>query len=126
MTEIRTAPCSACPYRCDVPSGVWAAEEYDKLRLFDAPTPFQPARGFMCHATPDHFCHGWAVVHEAHSGHELLALRFAGAPPIPEPTVPLFSSGCEAANHGQRDVNEPTDAAREVAARLVRKYERLR
>jgi hypothetical protein len=29
----RRRPCSSCPYRRDVPSGLWSAEEYDKLCL---------------------------------------------------------------------------------------------
>ena len=30
--EVRSQPCSSCPYRKDVPSGVWAHHEYEKLR----------------------------------------------------------------------------------------------
>lgn len=126
MTEIRTSPCNACPYRCDVPSGVWAASEYDKLRDYDAPTPFQPAAGFSCHATPELDCHGWAVVGSNRPGHDLLALRLH--PPtngIPEPVVPLFASHCEAANHGQADVEHPGAEAIAAVERLVRKHPRL-
>lgn len=127
MNDIRSMPCEACPYRRDVPSGLWVFEEYEKLREYDAPTGAQPFAGFACHATPDHFCHGWAVVHTSRGNeYDLLALRMAGNPPIPEPGVPLFSSGNEAADYGQRDVDNMTDRATEVAERLVRKHPRLR
>lgn len=29
--KCRTEPCETCPYRRDVPSGVWSADEYRKL-----------------------------------------------------------------------------------------------
>lgn len=127
MTAVRSQPCSACPYRRDVPSGVWVADEYIKLVQYDQPTPEQPLRTFACHATPEHHCHGWAVVHSSR-GHEfdLLALRFA--PPeggIPEPGVPLFASGTEAAQHGLRDVDAPSPAAEDTVGRLLRKYDHI-
>jgi hypothetical protein len=28
-------PCASCPYRKDVPSGIWAAHEYTKLLAYD-------------------------------------------------------------------------------------------
>jgi Family of unknown function (DUF6283) len=123
----RKTPCPACPYRRDVPSGVWAPEEYDKLRRYDAPTCDQPAKAFMCHATPARLCHGWAVVH-SQRGHafDLWALRlmFHDAE-VPEVgAVPLFSSGNEAADHGQREVLSPSPEAEEALVRLSR-YPRL-
>lgn len=132
MTKIRSEPCSACPYRRDVPSGVWAAHEYDKLREYDEPTGSQPFAAFACHATPDHLCNGWAVVH-SNRGHEyeLLALRMeAGAmgalAAIPTPRTELFASGNEAADWGQRDVENPSVESRLAVERLTRKYPRLR
>lgn len=121
-TEIRKTPCEACPYRKDVPSGVWAPEEYAKLRRYEGETFEQPPAGFACHATPGRFCHGWAVV----SGEESLALRLAGAPEIPAAKVPLFASHTEAADHGLRDVADPDEDAIEVMDRLQRKHDRLR
>jgi hypothetical protein len=121
-------PCSSCPYRRDVPSGVWAAHEYDKLRDYDAPTCEQPFSVFACHATPEHYCHGWAVVHTNRGNeYDLIALRVArdGYPAIPEAGVPLFDSGNEAADHGQADILEPTPEAKGTVAKLMRKYERL-
>jgi hypothetical protein len=127
MSEIRKQPCAACPYRCDVASGVWASEEYDKLIAYDAPTMEQPFAAFSCHATSDKFCHGWAVVHTSR-GHEydLIALRLRGCPDIPAPAVPLFGSGQEAAEHGKRDISSPSPNAEFTMGRLKRKYERLR
>lgn len=127
MTAVRAEPCSACPYRRDAPSGVWSADEYDKLRLYDQETWAQPLRGFACHATPDHHCHGWAVVHSNRGGeYELLALRINFPDNgIPEPRVGLFGSGSEAADHGERDLADPSPEAQEAARRLLRKYPRL-
>lgn len=125
MSEVRSRPCPACPYRRDCPSGVWASEEYEKLRAYDAPTFAQPSEAFACHATPDRLCHGWAVVHtsQAHE-FDLLALRFAPAE-VPDAAVPLWGSGAEAADHGQRDVEDPGEDAVEAVCRLLR-YPRLR
>lgn len=128
MTKVRQESCSACPYRRDVPSGVWAAVEYDKLAAYDKPTAEQPVGVFACHATPEVTCHGWAVVHSRQDHeHELLAFRvFPPEGDIPPEGAPLFSSGTEAAEHGKRDVAHPSEEAIEVADRLRRKYERLR
>lgn len=128
MTEVRARPCSACPYRRDVPSGVWAPEEYDKLRDYDAPTMNQPFAGFSCHATPEFYCHGWARVHSSR-GHafELLALRLD--PPQawpPDSGVPMFDSAQEAADWGQRDAADPGAAALAAMDKLTRQHERLR
>ena len=125
--QIRKEPCSSCPYRKDVPSGVWAENEYEKLVDFDLPTGDQPIATFGCHATPEHYCHGWAVVHSNRgSEYELLALRiFAPDVEIPEAAVPLFESGEEAANHGKRDIDHPSIEAQRIADRLMGKYERL-
>ena len=126
MSEIRSNPCSACPYRCDVPSGVWAHSEYEKLRDYDKPTGEQPFAVFACHATPEHLCNGWAVVHSGRgSEFDLLALRMEGCPPIPEPTIAMWASGNAAADHGQADIETPSDEAMATVARLMNKYERL-
>jgi hypothetical protein len=124
MTGVRSSPCEACPYRRDVAPGIWAPKEYAKLLDYDKPTGSQPTAGFACHATPDHYCHGWAVVHTSR-GHEfdLLALRLHGYPPIPPARVDLFGSGAEAAEHGLRP---PEPRTLTVAGRLVRKHSRLR
>lgn len=123
MTAIRREPCSACPYRRDCPSGLWVEAEYAKLEPYDAETFAQPTAAFSCHATPEHLCHGWAVVHSNRGHeHELLALRILGDVDVPEPAVPMFSSGAEAAAHGRAAIDHPGDDARAAADRLVRKY----
>ena len=111
MTEVRPKPCQACPYRKDVPSGVWASDEYDKLRSFDLPTAEQPFNGFACHSTPQMYCNGWAIVHTSR-GHEydLISLRFSPCE-IPAPVVELFDSGNAAADHGQREIEAPSTEA---------------
>jgi hypothetical protein len=103
-------------------------EEYEKLRLYDAPTFAQPSAGFACHATPQQLCHGWAVVGSSR-GHEfeLLALRLqwpAGG--IPEAAIPLFASGDEAADHGQADVDHPGEDAQASMLKLVWQHGRLK
>lgn len=126
--KVRTQPCTYCPYRCDVPSGVWVAEEYEKLAEYDEETGTQPIATFQCHSTPDLYCHGWAVVHGAQQGeYDLLAFRFS--PPvggIPAAAVPLFASGTEACEHGLRDIDEPGEAARIAQVELLDRYARLR
>ncbi|MFD5890998.1 DUF6283 family protein [Streptomyces sp. NPDC060334] len=103
-------PCESCPYRRDVPAGIWARSEYEKLRLYDADTSRQPMRMFQCHQTDAdsdvrRVCGGWAGCHK---GEELLALRLAvlrgsmdaatfRATVEYESPVPLFSTGSEAA-----------------------------
>ena len=127
MTGVRSQPCSACPYRRDCPSGLWAAHEYDKLRPYDNETMDQPFGPFMCHATPDHYCNGWAVCHSNRGNRfALLALRLS--PPdggVPEESVPLFDSGNDAADWGQQDIDDPSVEAQETVVRLMRKYPRL-
>jgi Family of unknown function (DUF6283) len=126
MTEVRSQPCTACPYRRDVPSGLWAEHEYDKLPPYDEETMSQPFGPFMCHATPDHYCHGWAVVHTSRGNeYDLIALRLVGSPEIPPTRVPLFASGAEAAEHGKRDITTPSPEACDTVERLTRKYPRL-
>lgn len=121
-------PCPTCPYRQDVPSGVWDESEYAKLPPFDAPTYGQPSRLFLCHTfgrgEDARVCAGWAGCHD---GDELLALRIALASgEITEETadaiidyvspVPLFASGAEAAAHGMAEVYDPgPDALRAIS-----------
>jgi hypothetical protein len=68
------------------------------------------------------------VVH-SNRGHkyELFALRLMlEDTEIPEAAVPMFSSGTEAAEHGKRDIENPSDEAKDAVAKLMNKYERLR
>lgn len=122
----RTAPCETCPYRRDVPSGIWSAQEYQKLPEYDRPTSWQPPRVFHCHTSPDFVCTGWAQVHGRNParGYELLSLRIAACfgrvlEKIPRPAVPLFESGRAAAKHGMKCLNRPSRKAREAVAKIL-------
>lgn len=112
-------PCRTCPYRVDVPSGVWSADEYAKLRRYDGDILAQAiadgGRPFACHSTPEDLCAGWA-------GHrdptDLLAVRLGIAgghldPAVAEyrTDVALHPSGAAAAAHGEREIDQPGPAA---------------
>ncbi len=123
------APCVSCPYRRDVPSGVWADTEYAKLELYDAPTYEQPPRLFMCHQDNGHVCAGWAGCHD---GAHLLSLRLAEAFKTMTvddidatigyvSPVPLFGSGREAAEHGRRHIDNPSAEAVHIGQKIERK-----
>lgn len=122
-------PCISCPYRQDVPSGVWAAEEYEKLPPFDADTAFQPPRVFLCHQQDGHMCAGWVGCHDMV---ENLAIRIAVS--VEDLSVedyeivldyvspvPLWSSGAEAAKHGVAAIEAPNAKAQKIIDRLVNK-----
>lgn len=137
MTIKGPAPkaCISCPYRQDVPSGIWAAEEYAKLPEYDGETFEQPTGIFQCHQndTGDErarMCAGWVGCHDTPG---LMALRLglvAGhvAPETVEAAldyvspVPLFASGAEAAAHGVKDLEDPSPEA----VRLIEKITRVR
>lgn len=129
MMRPRRTPCASCPYRRGVPSGVWSAEEYDKLAKYDGTTSEQAVGGalgvFLCHQGTDDVCAGWASVH---GDDDNLALRMA---PLLDPEidvdavkaytsdVPVFASGAEAAEHGKRDIEEPSPAAVDVVGKVM-------
>lgn len=114
-------PCGSCPYRRDVPSGIWAQHEYDKLPEYDGETWQQSPAVFLCHQRDGHLCSGWLACHGAD---ELLALRFPGAAHHSalsyKTNVPVFSSGAEASRHGMRDIPQPKSKAAKMIAGLVR------
>jgi hypothetical protein len=122
--------CGSCPYRRDVPAGLWAAEEYAKLPRYDAETGRQPLGVFRCHQGDGRVCAGWAGCHDTEN---LLALRIAAARGVLSPQVlaavlayrspvPLFATGAQAAAHGLSGVSAPDARARRVADRLVRRH----
>jgi hypothetical protein len=125
MSIIAKAPCRSCPYRKDVPSGVWAPEEYDKLPLYDAETFDQPFGAFYCHQQDGRLCAGWVGCHDMQ---ESLGLRMAKLTPEDyelaldyESPVELFASGAEAAAHGKAEITNPSLPARRTIDRLARK-----
>jgi hypothetical protein len=119
------APCGTCPYRCDVPAGIWHPSEYAKLPGYDGTTLDQlqaKALGlFYCHQNDGHLCAGWAACHDMG---ELIALRLHPVDPATfdyESPVPVFSSGAEAAQHGLSGVEQPSDQALFAIAKLERR-----
>ena len=122
-------PCGSCPYRLDVPSGVWHPEEYTKLPAYDAPTHAQPTALFLCHQQDGRVCAGWAGCHDmAHS----LAVRVGASRGYLDPEtvdallgyatpVPLHATGADAAAHGLRDIDHPDEGARRAINTLTRK-----
>jgi Family of unknown function (DUF6283) len=121
----RPRPCASCPFRRDVPSGVWSEEEYVKLLDYDGETWGQSPAVFYCHQQDGCVCSGWL----AHRGDptELLALRWGLASERLDPScadyatdVPLFASGAEAAAHGMAEIEEPGEAAREFVVKILR------
>jgi hypothetical protein len=121
----RKNPCPTCPYRRDVASGVWDAEEYEKLVRYDGDTSGQDPRAFGCHSDGgESLCAGW-VAHR--DPQEMLALRLGVAMGSVDPAVmeyetdvPLFSSGAEAAAHGLADVEAPGVKARQAIKKITR------
>lgn len=123
----RRLPCASCPYRQDVPSGVWAAGEYDKLLSFDGTTAEQAMKGafgvFMCHQRDDRLCAGWVGCHDMRHN---LAIRMPGASVdrdaclAYESPVPLFGSGAEAAEHGKREIKSPSPEAVGTIEKVMR------
>lgn len=130
MTDVRVKPCAFCPYRRDVPSGVWAAAEYECLRRYDGSIAEQAMAGatrpFSCHSSPDSLCAGW-VGHRDHPA-DLLAVRIGMHrdvdPAVLDYTtdVPLWPSGAAAADHGQRDIAAPADRAAAAIDKLIRAH----
>lgn len=120
-------PCASCPYRRDVPAGIWDTSEYAKLPDYDGEIHEQAIAGanaaFACHRDDGRLCAGWL-------GHrdpfELLAVRLglaAGSMPAQvldyRTDVPLFASGAEAAAHGLSTVRNPDPAAVAAAVKIL-------
>jgi hypothetical protein len=123
---VAKVPCGSCPYRRDVPSGIWEQHEYDKLPSYDGPTWAQAPALFMCHQKDGNLCAGWLACHDSR---ELLALRLPRSESI-DPAVydcttdvPVFCSGAAARQHGMREIKRPSVKARKMIWGLVRKRE---
>lgn len=126
LTVRPNGPCRTCPYRRDVASGVWAAEEYEKLRAYDGSIAEQAASGatgvFLCHQVDGNICAGWAGCHDMHG---TLAARMHARLLDPsvwdyESPVPLFVSGAEAAGHGEREIEAPGETAVSAIRKIIR------
>jgi hypothetical protein len=130
--KVAKAPCKSCPYRKDVPSGVWHASEYDKLPLYDGEIIEQVIKGatqlFDCHQKDGHLCAGWVGTHGARN---LLAGRLHANELDPsvwdyQSPASLFASGQEACDHGKREIDEPGPKAQQIVGRLIKKREDIR
>jgi hypothetical protein len=109
-----------------VPSGIWAPEEYEALRKYDLDTTGQAeakAYGVLfCHQVNGAVCAGWAACHDMDENlglrlaHNLVDVVFTRAYTT---DVPVFGSGAEAAEHGLRDVDNPSPAAERLKAKIV-------
>lgn len=120
-------PCGSCPYRVDVPSGVWSLTEYAKLHAYDGPTASQPLGLFMCHQIDGRLCAGWVGCHDMD---ESLGLRIsASSGELSEQEVDairayttdveLFPSGQAAAEHGMAEIEEPSPEAIRAVEKIV-------
>ena len=126
VIAVRKRPCPSCPYRRDVPSGIWDSAEYDELPRYDGDVPDQLAADaahlFHCHSQPENLCAGWAGCHDMDNN---LAMRLHHRrvdPAVFDYTspVPLFASGAEAAEHGKRDLAAPAPEATRKISQLLR------
>ena len=119
-------PCGSCPYRRDVPSGVWDESEYDKLPEYDEPTGDQPIAVFLCHQQDGRACAGWVGCHDMEN---TLAIRIGAAAGLLsddaveeildyETSTPLWDTGGEAASHGVENLYDPDEDAQRVINKL--------
>lgn len=132
-------PCRSCPYRRDVPAGIWDFDEYVKLPPYDGETWEQPTELFQCHQYPAgdsqaRLCAGWVACHDVD---HLMALRIAGvfgrmaddelkATYAYSTTVPIFGSGTEAATHGMSGIVDPSPEARRFMTKISARRRRQR
>lgn len=135
MSEIKAPaphPCGSCPYRRDVPGGVWDEEEYAKLPTYDGQTFEQDPSVFTCHQQDGRLCAGWVGCHDMSESIGLRVGVVLGAITEDvldvvldyETTTPLFSSGAEAAAHGRAELEAPGAKARRTIDKLERRRER--
>jgi hypothetical protein len=125
-------PCGSCPYRKDVPSGLWHPAEYLKLPEYEKETGEQPPTVFLCHQQDGRACAGWVATHDMV---ECLGLRIASAVGTIadedldafldyETQTPLWPSGEAAARHGLKDVRSPSKEAQKAIHKLTARQAR--
>lgn len=121
LPRCAASPFGSCPYRRDVPAGVWDTTEYDKLARYDGETWQQSPALFLCHQRDGHLCAGWIACHGVR---HLLALRLSPVDPsvysYRSPT-PVFASGADARDHGLSGIASPDVRARKVIRGLTKK-----
>lgn len=125
----KKSPCGSCPYRRDVPSGVWHESEYEKLPLYDKPLLSQPPGVFECHQQDGHLCSGWVGTHDM-MNNLALKINYQGGHMTDDDlievldyttTVPLFDSGQEACEHGMAKYEAPDERATRIQNKLLKK-----
>ncbi|MGH3734203.1 MAG: DUF6283 family protein [Micromonosporaceae bacterium] len=116
-------PCETCPYRKDAPSGVWAAEEYERLRSYDAQPIFSRRRSVNAtNTTRAAGGHGSAQAGPVATtvitcwGYESLFCAARWTPRASRPrwtpvSRALFGSSAEAADHGEAAIRAPAGLA---------------
>ena len=122
----RKSPCASCPYRKNVPSGIWDKTEYEKLDRYDGEIFEQRTDAiFMCHQGCGDVCSGWLGHRDPQ---DLLAVRLGLMGGHLDPScanystaVPLFESGAAAAEHGMKDIDAPRDAAMAAIGKIATK-----
>lgn len=123
----RKNPCASCPFRKNVPSGIWDKSEYEKLPAYDGEMHEQTNTAvFMCHQNDDgSACSGWLAHRDPE---DMLAVRLGVMHDQLDPScldyttdVPLFESGAAAARHGMKDIESPSEAAIAVMDKIDRK-----
>jgi hypothetical protein len=121
----RPTPCASCPYRRNVPSGLWEESEYAKLPGYDGEMLEQRTNVFGCHQADGSICAGW-LGHREHPT-DLLAVRLGVSAGVLdescasyETDVDLFESGAEAAEHGCREIENPSPRTVAAITKLLR------
>lgn len=127
-------PCGTCPYRQDVPSGIWDQSEYEKLPRYDLDTWEQIEAGahtgfFYCHQQNGRLCAGWVGCHDMTKnaamriglGSGWITREQVQAVIDYETPVPLFESGQEARDHGMAEYEHPSEKARKQVRKLIQK-----
>jgi hypothetical protein len=125
--HVAGSPCTSCPYRRDTPPGVWHAEEYAKLPLYDTN---EELATFLCHHSPDSgvdtACRGWLTVHRESVAVRLAMLRGSVTPDEVYADVreSLYASGAEAATAGSSGIEKPSVKAAKIIQRLMNQQRR--
>ena len=119
----RRRPCATCPYRRDVPSGIWSPAEYRKLPEYDGEMARQSCKVFLCHQGTGPLCAGWVATHGPEN---LLAVRIGISIDAVSPevlgyttSVPVFTTGAEAAAHGMSNIDDPAPEACAAIAKIM-------
>lgn len=122
----RKNPCASCPFRKNVPSGIWDETEYQKLATYDGEMHEQSATAsFMCHQEDGCVCSGWLAYRNPE---DMLAVRLGlilgelDKSCLDYTTdVPLFETGAAAAEHGMKQYTAPGQDAARAISKITRK-----